>query len=137
MANYPGRTVNDEIWTCSGCSMKVMSRGADVTEWKGVQLTDGPELSWFCGNAACKALRDQQIRERTRELRVAAGLPPNPKMKQKESRPIPNRQSGGSFVFAPPPGGFAVLEKIHEEEEDGSEDPRREPPHDRVRAQGR
>jgi hypothetical protein len=123
MARYPGRTDGDEIWTCSGCGMQAMSRGADVTDWKGVQLgDDGPELTWFCGKDACKELRDEKIVERTKELRVRAGLPPNPKMKEKQAKPRVNRySSGGGNVFAPPPGGFAASE-VHEEEEEGERD---------------
>jgi hypothetical protein len=120
MGNFPGRTDNDETWTCVSCCMTVMSRGADVANWKGVQLTDDPiKLSWYCDKAICQEGLFRAIKDRTRELRIRAGLPPDPppKKKKPKTRRLSDFIQTGN-VFAPPPGGFAAMEKVDAEAEE-------------------
>lgn len=103
-----------------------MSRGADVQNWKGVQLTDDPLLlSWYCDKAICQQTLHVAIRNRTRELRVRAGLSPDPPpkgTKMKKSLPDTFRQQGN--VFAPPPGGFGEEKQEHVEEEEEADERR-------------
>lgn len=56
------KTADDEVWKCSSCGMRTMSRGSDNPGWKGVQMTPTkPEYTYFCGKPACAKARDEAI----------------------------------------------------------------------------
>jgi hypothetical protein len=56
------KMANDEVWKCSSCGMKTMSRGSDNPGWKGVQMSPKkPEYTYFCGKPACAQARDAAI----------------------------------------------------------------------------